>query len=161
MLKYWLPVASTLFFGAQTMASQTDFCPPITALPKEDKFYVFNKEISGRTYIIAAARLKTIERLQNSSLDSSLEARRQIIGQMEGRTIGLNESFMASYRFIGLETRKVLCGGRSFILFIQDQRAIQKLEVNPSSSSELSSGHKPDPSSSAEENLMDALRNKR
>lgn len=161
MLKYWLIAIPALLFGAQGIASQSDFCPSVAAYPKEGSFAVFNKEVSGRAYVIAAARLQTVERTPYASVDGSLEARRQIISKIEGRTIGSNENFMASYRFIGLETQKVTCAGRSLVLFIQDQSKLQKAESSKSSSSEMSSRSKPDPFSSAEENLMDALRNKR
>ena len=161
MLKYWLLAIPALLFGAQGIASESNFCPSVAAHPKQGSFAVFNKEVSGRTYVIAAARPETVERTPHASIDGSLEARRQIIGKIEGRTIGSNENFMASYRFVGLETHKVTCAGRSLVLFIQDQSKLQKVESSASSSAEMSSGYKPDPFSSAEENLMDALRNKR
>jgi len=161
MLKYWLIAISALLFGAQGIANQSDFCPAVTVHPEEGSFAVFNKEVSGQEYVIAVARPQTVERTTNVPGDGSLEARRQIISKLEGRTIGSNENFMASYRFIGLEIRKVTCFGRSLVLFIQDQSKLQRVESSASSSAEMSSRHKPNPFSSAEENLMDALRSKR
>ena len=161
MRRYWLIATSAFLYGAQGIASQSNFCPSVAAHPKEGSFAVFNKEVSGRVYVIAVARPKTAGRTPYASGDGSLEARRQIISKIEGRAIGSNENFMASYNFIGLETRSVTCAGRSLVLFIQDQTKLQKTESSVSSSSDMSPGYKPDPFSSAEENLMDAFRNRR
>lgn len=145
----------------QAAAISVDFCPPANTLPKAGNFSVYDKEVDDRRYVIAVASAQKLEQMRSISTDVSLEARRQIVSYVEGRTVGSGESFSVRYRFHELETYRINCFGAPVVLFVQDRSKLEKVNQSSQSSNDASHLNKPDPLKSAEENLMDVLRNRR
>lgn len=163
MLRFYLTAALALPIPlvAQVAAISVDFCPLANTMPKAGHFAVYDKEVDDTRYVIAIASAHMLERMRRTSTDSSLEARRQIVSYLEGRTVGSSESFSVRYRFHELETYRLNCSGTKVVLFVQDRSKLEKLNQSSQPSDDSTQLNKPDPLKSAEENLMDALRNKR
>jgi hypothetical protein len=163
MLRFCITAALALpmVLVAQAAAISVDFCPPADTLPKAGNFSVYDKEVENTRYVIAVASAHTLERMRSTSTDASLEARRQIVSYVEGRTVGSSESFSVRYRFHELETYRLNCSATPVVLFIQDRSKLEKVNQSSQPSNDATHLNRPDPLKSAEENLMDALKNKR
>lgn len=163
MLRFCITAALALpmVLVAQAAAISVDFCPRANTLPKAGNFLVYDKEADDTRYVIAVASEHTLERMRSTSTDASLEARRQIVSYVEGRTVGSSESFSVRYRFNELETYRLNCLGTSVVLFVQDRSKLEKVNQTSQSSNNATPLNKLDPLKSATENLMDALKNKR
>jgi hypothetical protein len=161
MLRFYLTAALALPgpLVAHAAAISVDFCPRANTLLKVEHFAVYGKEVDDTRYVIAIASAHTLERMRSTSPDASLEARRQIVSYVEGRTVGSSESFSVRYRFHGLESYRLNCSGTPVVLFVQDRSKLEKLNQNLQLGNDATQLNKPNPLKSAEENLIDALRN--
>jgi len=158
---FYLTAVLTLPLVANATALSGNFCSLIKALPKDNLFLVYDKDIGGVRYVIAAASAYELERLRRTSTDASLEARRLIVSHVEDRMVSSSESFTAHYRFHEMETYRLNCSGQPVVVFVQDRSKLEKVNQTLQINDDATTSSKPDPLKSADENLMDALRNKR
>ena len=137
-------------------ASSSEFCPTARQLPRNIEMSVFNKKHNGNNYVVVAKQNNINSQKLASRNEILLEAKRKIIEHIEQITVGSDEGYVAQYRMQGLQVLSTACRGIGMTLFVQNKALIEKNESNQAGG--ISEVLKPDPSQSAEENIMNMMR---
>jgi hypothetical protein len=157
-------IAATLVLQVNLVAHAAGvsniFCPQSNKFPNHGNFAVYGKEVDGISYVIAVTTVDTLTLMRGKSTDIQLEARRKIISFVESRTVSSSERFSAVYHFNGIETHRLNCYGHRLVLFVQDRSRIEKLNQGLDPNNNITPSNLPDPNKSAEDNLMEVIKNK-
>lgn len=140
-------------------AGQTDFCPNRSQMPANIELNIYEKKIGGNDFVVVASRNTKSQRNIERRNQIVLEARRKIIKYLEGKSLGESEKFKAQYTIQGLETINTECRRVNLTLFVVNKDNVQRINYKKYHSNDIQI-RRPDTLKSAEENIMDMMRNK-